>query len=84
MSFGGYRELVKSAFTYDLNYFKFLVNILQPYWQKYAMGINMTVIECDPTQQNNCSIPIPLHDQKLYTAIDRRDVCFLIYFKIDF
>jgi hypothetical protein len=67
MSLSAYRELVKSALTDD---FKFLINIVKPYWHKYVMGVNIAVIECDPTQQSNCSIPIPLHDQKLYTAID--------------
>ncbi len=74
MSLSAYRELVKSAFT---DVFKFLINVLKPYWHKYVMAVNTTVMECDPTQQNNCSIPISLNDQKLYAAIDRGDVCLL-------
>lgn len=54
-------------------YMDFLISNNRPYWQKYVKGINMSVIDCDPTQQNNCTLE--LEENKLYTAISSNDVC---------
>jgi len=63
-------EMFKSLLD---SYLIFLISKSYPYWQKYVNGINLTVLGCDPTQDDEC--PIQTEQNKLYTAIKSNDVC---------
>jgi len=66
--------MFKSFNPFDFIQPNFYFNIFntRPYWQKYINNINMTKIDCNLEEDNNCLIPKSNH--KLYTVTNRMDV----------